>query len=159
MKTRKEISEQIQEDIRTYLWDKLNKSNSPDYVGPCAVSDLCQIVVDNFDTNKNEPKSWWEIMEDDKNRCQSLADIHEDIEKYFVQLNDIGHDLGYTELGREVKTDDEIKEDVLNIIDERLEDEPTLLEKLGEDKYEKLRQMAMDDQANDSDDIQEKDNI
>ena len=45
------------------------------------------------------------------------ADIHEDIEKYFVQLNDIGHDLGYTELGREVKTDDEIKEDVLNIID------------------------------------------
>jgi len=65
-----------------------------------------------------EPKSWWEIMEDDeKNRCQLLADIHEDIEKYFVQLNDIGHDLGYTELGREVKTDDEIKEDVLNIID------------------------------------------
>jgi len=88
----------------------------------------------------NGYKSWWEIMDDDrkmderieeletendmkelemdddKNRCQSLADIHEDIEKYFVQLNDIGHDLGYTELGREVKTNDEIKEDILNII-------------------------------------------
>jgi len=58
--------------------------------------------------NMNEPKSWWEIMEDDRKAS---------------------------------------------------EDEPTLLEKLGEDKYEKLRQMAMDDQANDPDDIQEKDNI
>ena len=31
-------------------------------------------------------------------------------------------------------------------------DEPTLLEKLGEDKYEKLRQMSMDDDSNDPDD-------
>ena len=45
---KEEVREQIQEDIRTYLWDKLNKSNGPDFVGPCAVDDLCQIVVDNF---------------------------------------------------------------------------------------------------------------
>lgn len=49
------------------------------------------------------------------------SDIHEDVEKYFVQLNDIGHDLGYTELGREVKTDDEIKKDVLDIVDKHFE--------------------------------------
>ena len=49
------------------------------------------------------------------------ADIHEEVEKYFVQLRDIGHDLGYTELGREVKTDDEMKEDILDIVDKHFE--------------------------------------
>jgi len=50
----------------------------------------------------NEPKSWWEIMEDDEKSS---------------------------------------------------EDEPTLLEEVGEDKYEKLRQMSIDDEEHhDTDD-------
>ena len=40
MKTKEEVREQIQEDIRTYL-------NEYEIPQPC-MYDLCQIVVDNF---------------------------------------------------------------------------------------------------------------
>tara|TARA_R110000824_G_scaffold146414_7_gene315228 strand:- start:1318 stop:1548 length:231 start_codon:yes stop_codon:yes gene_type:complete len=56
----------------------------------------------------NEPKSWWEIMEREKEILEARARASKD--------------------------------------------EPTLLEMLGEDKYEKLRQMSMDDDSNDPDD-------
>jgi len=55
-----------------------------------------------------EPKSWWEIMEREKEILEARARASKD--------------------------------------------EPTLLEMLGEDKYEKLRQMSMDDDSNDPDD-------
>jgi hypothetical protein len=43
------------------------------------------------------------------------ADIHEDIEKYFVQLNDIGNDLNH------YKSDAQVQEDVLDIVDKHFE--------------------------------------
>ena len=55
------------------------------------------------------------------------ADIHEDVEKYFVQLNDIGHDLGYTGLVPEQRrfnaltAAEKLKEDVLDIVDKHFE--------------------------------------
>ena len=39
------------------------------------------------------------------------TEIHEDVEKYFVQLNDIGNDLNH------YKSDAQVQEDILDIVD------------------------------------------
>jgi hypothetical protein len=45
MKTKEEVREQIQEDIRTYL---------DGFIFESTADDLCQIVVDNFKRYENE---------------------------------------------------------------------------------------------------------
>mgnify|MGYP001324759597 FL=1 len=46
--TKEDVENRIVLEIRAFVWDELNKSKDPDFLGPCALGQIEGIVIDNF---------------------------------------------------------------------------------------------------------------